>query len=141
MTALSQQRRRDRYLVIYMWKILEGHYYSHCNHTPPRGLVGSAQDKTYKPGLQRGYISTLLTSSLTYEGPKTFNALPKEVRSITGCPVRKFKSGVDKFLLTVPDKPPVPRYSARYRTHTISDQVDLRDWDARIGSRGGPPWL
>ena len=58
----------------------------------------------------------LLASSLTYERPKIFNALPKEVtqvRSITCYPVWKFKSGVDKFLLTVLDEPQVPDYTAR----------------------------
>ncbi|KAG0722155.1 hypothetical protein GWK47_045036 [Chionoecetes opilio] len=87
-------------------------------------------------------IKTLLASSLIHDGPKTFNTLPKEVRSITGCPVGKFKSGVEKFLWTVPDEAPVLGYTARCRTsNTIPDQVDLRDWDARIGSSSGPPWM
>ncbi|KAK3863854.1 hypothetical protein Pcinc_030407 [Petrolisthes cinctipes] len=83
-----------------------------------------------------------LLFSMTYDGPKSFNALPKEVRSVTGCSVDNFKSGLDKFLYTIPDEPPVPGYTARCRTsNTIPDQVTLQDWDARIGSSSGPPRL
>ncbi|KAK3867132.1 hypothetical protein Pcinc_027379 [Petrolisthes cinctipes] len=71
---------------------------------------------------------------MTYDGPKSFNALPKEV-SVTGCSVDNFKSGLDKFLYTIPDEPPVPGYTARCRTsNTIPDQVTLQDRDARIGT-------
>ena len=80
------------------------------------------------------------------------------MRSITGCSVQKFKSGVDKFLLTVPVEPPVPDCTARCWTYnTIKDQVDLRGWDGRVGtagvgtaglgqqgwdgSSGGPAWV
>ena len=81
-------------------------------------------------------------SSLTHEGPKIFNALPKELRSITSSPVEKFKSGLDKFLGTIPDEPPVPGYTARCRTpNTIPNQVALKNRDARFGNSGGPPWL
>ncbi|KAK3861456.1 hypothetical protein Pcinc_032580 [Petrolisthes cinctipes] len=94
-----------------------------------RGLPTRAPDR----------IRTLLSNSLTYDGPKSFNALPKEVRSVTGCSVDNFKSGLDKFLYTIPDEPPVLGYTARCRTsNTIPDQVTLQDRDARIGSSSGP---
>ncbi|KAK4312705.1 hypothetical protein Pmani_015890 [Petrolisthes manimaculis] len=61
---------------------------------------------------------------MTYDGPKSFNSLPKEVRSVTGCSVDNFKSGLDKFLYTIPDEPPVPGYTASCRTsNTIAEQV------------------
>ena len=87
-------------------------------------------------------IKTLLASSLTHEMPKIFNAPPKELRTITGCPVENFKSSLDKFLWTIPDEPPVPGCTARCRIlNTIPDQVALRNRDARFGNSGGPPWL
>ncbi|KAK3863703.1 hypothetical protein Pcinc_030551 [Petrolisthes cinctipes] len=87
-------------------------------------------------------IRTLLSNTMTYDGPKSFNTLPKEVRSVTGCSVDNFKSGLDKFLYTIPDEPSVPGYTARCRTsNTIPHQVTLQDWDARIGSSSGPPRL
>lgn len=87
-------------------------------------------------------IKTLLATSLTHDGPRIFNALAKNVRGITGCPVDKFKAGLDKFLTTVPDEPPVIGYTATCRTsNSIPDQVGLIRRDARTGSSGGPPRL
>ena len=84
----SQQQRKDRYWVIYMWKILEGQ----VPNPAPLALQPYTTEKTGRKCLRQSLpiwapekIRTLLASSLTYEGPKTFNALPKEVRSITGC--------------------------------------------------------
>ena len=87
-------------------------------------------------------IKTLLATSLTHDGPRIFNALAQDVRGITGCPVDKFKAGLDKFLGTVPDEPPVTGYTATSRTtNSIPDQVDLIIRDARSGISGGPPRL
>ena len=87
-------------------------------------------------------IRTLLAASLVHEGPKTFNALPKSLRDTTGCPVERFKSGLDKFLSTVPDEPPVLGYTAACRTsNSIPDLVALSYRDSRTGSSGGPPRL
>ncbi|KAG0710230.1 RNA-directed DNA polymerase from mobile element jockey [Chionoecetes opilio] len=92
----SQQRRRDRYRIIYMWKILEGQ----VPNPAPFALQPYITESTGRKCLRQSLptraperIKTLLASSLIHEVPKTFNALPKEVRSITGCPVGKFKSG------------------------------------------------
>ena len=78
-------------------------------------------------------IKTLLAASLTYEGPKIFNSLPKEVRGITGCTVEKFKSGLDRFLSAVPDHPPVPGYTARYRAPPT---LYPTKWLSRPGTTG-----
>ena len=128
-----------------MWKILEGQ----VPNPKPLELQPYTTERNGRkctrnslPTRAPERIRTLLAASLVHEGPKIFNALPKEVRNITGCPVEKFKSGLDKFLWTVPDEPPVPGYTAGCRTsNTIPDQVSLKDREARIGSSGGPPWL
>ena len=137
----SQQRRRERYRSIYMWKILEGE----VPNPAPHALQSYTTDRAGRKATRRCLptrapekIKTLLSNSLTYDGPKSFNSLPKEIRNITGCSVDKFKSALDKFLCTVPDEPPVLGYTARCRTsNTIPDQVALRARDARFGSSSG----
>ncbi|KAK3878543.1 hypothetical protein Pcinc_016842 [Petrolisthes cinctipes] len=108
----SQQRRRDRYRVIYKWKILEGQVLNPA----PLALSPYTTERTGCKCIRSSLpttrvperIRTLLASSLIHEGPKVFNALLKEVRNTTGCPVENFKSpGLDKFLWTVSDEPPV----------------------------------
>ncbi|KAK3871524.1 hypothetical protein Pcinc_023332 [Petrolisthes cinctipes] len=114
-----QQRSRDRYWVIYMWKILEGQ----VPNPAPLALQPYTTKRTGRKCIRSNLptraperIRTLLASSLIHEGPNVFNALPKEVRNTTGCPVENFKSGLDKFLWTVPDEPPVLGYTARCMT-------------------------
>ncbi|KAK3892031.1 hypothetical protein Pcinc_004002 [Petrolisthes cinctipes] len=56
--------------------------------------------------------------------------------------VENFKSGLGKFLWTVPNQPPVLGYTARcWTSNNIPHQLALRDKDARIGSSNGPPRL
>ncbi|MPC12066.1 hypothetical protein E2C01_004744 [Portunus trituberculatus] len=71
--------------------------------------------------LDTGIIPTMLkeagksrpsSSSLLHSGPRLFNALPKNVRDTTGCPVSRFKKALDHFLQTLSDEPPVPGYTA-----------------------------
>lgn len=82
-------------------------------------------------------ICNLLAASLVHMGPKIFNTLLKEVQNITACLVETFKSNLGKFLRTVPDKSPVPGYTAEWWTpNTTPDQVETR-----IKNSGGPPWL
>ncbi|KAK3858814.1 hypothetical protein Pcinc_035023 [Petrolisthes cinctipes] len=100
----SQQRRRDRYRVIYMWKILEGQ----VPNPAPLALQPYTTERTVRKCI-RSSLPTRAPErirTLIHEGPKVFNALPKEVRNTTGCPVENLiKSGLDKFLWTVPDEP------------------------------------
>ena len=110
----SQQRRRERYRAIYMWKVLENLVPDPTSST----LQSHTSDRTGRKCIRRALptrapqrIKTLLAASLGHEGPRLFNALPKQVRDVRGCPVEKFKSGLDKFLRTLPDEPPVPGYT------------------------------
>ena len=141
----SQQRRRDRYRAIYIWKVLE----QQVPDPSALALQPYNNERTGRKCVRRSLppsapprIKTLLASSLTHDGPRTFNALPREVRDITGCSVDRFKAGLDRFLSTVPDEPAVPGYTASCRSsNSLPDQVELMTRDARSGSSGGPPRL
>ena len=138
----SQQRRRDRYRAIYIWKVLEKQIPDPTSSTIQAHVNERTGRKCVRRSLPSGAppkVKTLLASSLTHDGPKIFNTLPKEVRSITGCTVDRFKSGLDKFLRTVPDEPAVPGYTAICRSsNSVPDQVDLMNRDTRSENSGGP---
>ena len=105
---LSQQRRLERYRVIYLWKIMEG-------KSPNCGIQNSIKSERLgrtcplpevkKSSSQR--IQTLRENSFQIHAPKLFNSLPKEIRNLTGCSVDKFKEALDQFLEGVPDEPKV----------------------------------
>ena len=142
----SQQRRRDRYRAIYIWKVLENHVPDPTDSELQCYISERTGRKCKRRALSSrapGRIKALLAASLGFEGPRIFNSLPKHVRNTTGCTVEKFKTSLDKFLATLPDEPPVPSYTANCRaaSNSIPDQADLKFRDARIGGSGGPPRL
>ena len=118
----SLQRRRDRYILFYVWKILEGITPSIIDdngnellkneHSLRRGRLCSV------PGVSRkcsSSIQTIKRSCFSVYGANLFNVLPKSIRSISNCDFAKFKNAVDLLLSDVPDEPHLNGYS-RYRT-------------------------
>ena len=122
----SLQRRRERYRIIYTWKILEG--------IVPN-LSGRSQLIT-KTSLRSGRLCTvpptptsttnklqrLREGSFCVNGPRLFNSLPSHLRNMTGISHLDFKKELDKFLWTVADEPLVSGYTARRRAESNSLQ-------------------
>ena len=116
----SLERRRDRYTIIYVWKMIEG-------MVPDIGITH------YESG-RRGRLSTipslrrkaskrtqnLLETSFKVRGPRLFNSLLAHLRSITQCDVSRFKRMLDDWLMDIPDEPLVPGYTARRRSTSNS---------------------
>ena len=122
----SLERRRERYSIIYLWKIMEGHVpnFSHSDHAgiqavwhPHRGhscIVPTVNLRCPK------YFQTIRYASFGIRGPRLFNILPAKIRNITGVSVNSFKHSLDKYLHTVPDEPQIKGYTAMRRTESNS---------------------
>ena len=101
---ISQQRRLERYRIIYTWKVLEG--------LAPNGGINTSGDisdrmgrKCVMPTLKgRQKVKTLREQSFQSHGPRLFNALPKHIKSIYRCGVEEFKEKLDQFLTTIPEQ-------------------------------------
>ena len=101
----SQERRMERYRIIYIWKILEG-------YAPNCGVKSSQENarlgrrceipKLAKNG--RIAIQTLREQSFQVNGARLFNCIPKKIRAIEK-DQDLFKSELDKFLSSIPDQP------------------------------------
>ena len=105
----SQERRMERYRILYAWKIMEG-------ISPNCGLSVTNSDRRGRqlvipPAKSNGKVSSLREASFQVHGPRLFNALPKSIRNLTKVPVDEFKSKLDVFLQTIPDEPKVPGYT------------------------------
>ena len=118
MKMYSLQRRRERYRIIYTWKILEK-------------LVPNVNNAfNSKHNLRRGRMcvskyagqntSTFRDSTLTIQGAKLFNAMPKNIRNLTNIPVENFKDALDKHLRTIPDEPQIRGYTGCRRANSKS---------------------
>jgi hypothetical protein len=99
----SQQRRLERYRLIYTWKILEG-------LVPNCGLNFTSNERRGREALipplkGKAHIKRLREQSFQVSGPKLFNSLPPSLRKISKVPVDDFKYHLDKYLESVPDEP------------------------------------
>ena len=115
----SLQRRRERYQIIYMWKILE-------NLVP--NINSSIKSKEH-PRLGRLCISSvadnpktssLRNNTLLFKGVKLFNSLPKQIRELKNVTIEKFKKALDEHLRNIPDEPQIIGYTGCRRADTNS---------------------
>ena len=105
---MSLQRRRERYAIVYMYKILHNRVPNDIGITffenPRLGI------KARVPPLPR-YRSHLTSfdSSFAVRGPVLWNLLPKSVNTVDSFDM--FKENLDKFIMNCPDMPPVNGYT------------------------------
>ena len=133
------ERRRERYIIIYIWKIVEGfvpnlrtRITTHWNDR--KGRLCKI------PGFRdRGSIGRIKENSLAIRGPRLFNSLPQHIRNIMGTSLEVFKSALDKTLQQVPDQPGGGGYARRRvaATNSLVDQLHhIPGWSSGTGLRG-----
>ena len=122
----SVERRRERFIIIYTFKILH-------DLVPNPGI----QFKTSKrlginciiphvPTTIPSYIRQRRFQSFRFIAARLFNCLPIELRSYKpDCQniVFSFKVKLDKFLSNIPDQPTVYGLQRMANTNSISDQI------------------
>ncbi|XP_076044735.1 uncharacterized protein LOC143027344 [Oratosquilla oratoria] len=140
----SLQRRRERYIIIYAWKILEGtvpnpspgdfraQHHPRFGRTCARKAVSSCSQR----------IKTIQAESFFGAGPRLFNCLPRDIRDLKGVSTEAFKRRLDKFLTSLPDEPPIPHgpTSRGAASNSIIDQLQYLKCEQRCGSGGSPDW-
>ena len=111
----SLERRRERYMIINAWQQIEG---------ITENVLGL---KARRMGRSRRIISTkiplgvngkrikerdrtLIHNSTAKKMERIFNALPQDIRNLTGVETDNFKRLLDKWLLNVPDTPRIDDY-------------------------------
>ena len=128
----SLERRRERYIAIYTWRIIEGNA---PNISPTHGIVVHNNQRRGRmckvPNVSPSStckVKSIRHSSFAIKGPRIFNSLPKDLRNFKGGTVEEFKLRLDKYLQTVPDEPLIPGYTV-YRT---IDTNSLIDWNTHL---------
>jgi hypothetical protein len=117
----SLQRRRERYRIIYLWKMLENLVPMFSNITSSNHI---RHGRTCTIPIVRnsapGPIKTIRYGSFAVQAPRLFNSLPAHIRNITGCTVDSFKTELDKYLGSIPDEPQIPGYTLYRRAESNS---------------------
>ena len=105
MNLSSTQRRHERYILLYVWQMLEG-------RVPSNGAVkekwGNRGRMMIIPRTKGSLaVRTLRDSSFTVRSGRLFNSLPRYLRDYSGekATMHSFKSQLDQFLELVPDRP------------------------------------
>ena len=122
----SQERRRERYMVIFLWKISQG-------------LVSGFDVKFTSSGLRRGRliipneinmgaptaVRNARAQSLGVRGAKIFNLLPEAIRTMNTEHIDYFKNHLDVFLATIPDQPTITGLGRAADTNSLIHQLPL----------------
>ena len=121
----SQERRRERYQLIFIWKISQGlvqGYNLEFSNSERRGMLvlPNAVQRDAPAAVKRAREATL-----GIKGAKMFNLLPAWIRTINGVLVETFKAELDQFLGGVPDQPTVPGRQRAANTNSLLDQLQL----------------
>ena len=117
----SLERRRERYIIMYVWRILE-------RHAPNVDFPGSCGiDSHWHIYVEEGIAKFL---ELVIKPQQQFNrydmevsvfiTLPSELRNMTNCSSESFKQALDTFLKTIPDEPQTRGYNCMRRAESNS---------------------
>ena len=157
LSMYSLERRRDRYMAIYVWRILEGQVpnFADPNNGGIRALWHARRGRSCAVPVvscqAAASIQKLRYNSFGILGPRLFNSLPAEIRNVTECSADTFKRVLDKYLATVPDEPQVRGYTAMRRADsnsvlhmaqfaTSQPRAELVGPGYMPDARGGHPW-
>ena len=106
----SQERRRERYRILYLWKVAEKivpPISSDSNIVKEHPRNGRTFNVPLTNNSLPAHTKRARDSSLVVHGSKLFNVLPKCVRNITNCSVLEFKRKLDDYISRIPDHPSV----------------------------------
>ena len=132
----SLERRRERYRIIYIWKMIN-------NLVPNFGIGTKYLSRSGKVCIVRQIsrtathkIGTICSASLRVRGCQLFNAMPPEIRNLENVKTSVFKQRLDAFLTTIPDTPILPQYNVnmlRGKDNSILSHIEVRSADRARG--------
>ena len=121
----SQERRRERYIILFLWKISQGKVSGYDiefvtsdrrgRYAVPKPVVRSATAN----------VRRAREGSLGVRGEQLFNLLPAHIRSSNVTTKEAFKVQLDDYLHTVPDQPTVSGLVRAAETNSLLHQIPL----------------
>ena len=122
----SQERRRDRYMAIFIWKVamglVEGYDMKFSGETSRRGRECSVANIVRNAPIS---VRKAREGSLSVKGARIFNLLPIELRNLESQKVHYFKKELDKFLSKVPDQPTIAEEGRAAETNCLLHQIPM----------------
>ena len=121
----SQERRRERYCIIFLWKVAQGlvqGYKATFMTSPRRGRLMQVRPLCSRAATS---VKKARESSLQVKGAQLFNTIPRALRDITAGSPAQFKLQLDQWLATIPDQPTIPGRPRAASSNSLLDQAPL----------------
>ena len=122
----SQERRRDRYMIIFIWKIamglVDGYEMKFGGEQSRRGRECSVAEIVRN---SPSSVKRARQDSLSVKGAKMFNLLPSDLRNINSDKVQHFKGKLDTFLKLIPDQPTIAEEGRAAESNCLLHQLPL----------------
>ena len=118
LNVYSLERRRERYLVIYAWQMIEGIKENILGlrskkYGRSRTIWSPVTPWSHKGIKIKHSMRTKIHNSSAKKMERLFNALPSKIRNITEKSTDTFKGHLDTWLQTLPDTPKIDDYGSR----------------------------
>ena len=121
----SQERRHERYMIIFLWKLsqglVKGYRVNFSNHERrgriivPHTTVGSSP----------AAVRQAREASLEVKGVQICNLLPGTIRNLDSQHVETFKTNMDALLAKVPDQPTVGGQTRAAKSKSLLHQIPM----------------
>ena len=122
----SQERRRDRYRIIFIWKIamglVDGYKLNFTGEGTRRGRECVAAEVVRHSPIS---VRKARENSLSVKGARMFNLLPAEIRNINSDNVQHFKKELDIFLKKIPDEPTIVEEGRAAESNSLLHQIPM----------------
>ena len=124
----SQERRRERYLIIFIWKISQGLVDGYSIPFTDRGSrTGRKAVPAQVPQSSPAAVRNARAASLAVKGVQLFNCMPAQLRNSEHGDVLMFKNHLDIYLSSIPDEPTTPGMGRAAMTNSLLHQVPLHE--------------
>ena len=122
----SQERRRERYMILFLWKLSQGlvHGYE-IQFTSSSGRRGRTALPHSVVQSSPALVRNARESSLGVKGARIFNLLPAYIRNIDSDSVDSFKSHLDNFLTEIPDQPTIAGLGRSAESNSLEHQIPM----------------
>ena len=122
----SLERRRERYTVLYVYKIILGiapnfesnRWNIKTKYNNRRGLLCEIPS-IYTSASAR--VKSMVEQSFAVRGPRLFNSLPPRMR-MGNLTYESFKRHLDQYLSNVEDEPSLPGYPSRISSNSLLER-------------------
>ena len=121
----SQERRRERYQICFLWKQCQGLIEGYSINWQLSERRGRLAVPNIIPATAPAKVKKARERSLGVHGAQIFNLLPASLRNESSGDFLLFKNHLDIFLAIVPDQPTTSGLARAAASNSLLDQVPL----------------